>query len=352
MSLHGARIAFLHSIKATGGVSATAVKDLVFDLSRKGHVGDAMRVIRRYKLPDPTDTVLEGIRHGQSGGVPRLLISQLDNLADNQVKQLLEIFSIKGIHPLNEFVPKFIPLVKQAIEKDPACIPSAIASLRRIKSERKFLWRMYTSSTCSQDDQKLTQHICQIAGINGWGADRVNLILSRRSGDLENHSAAMLVKALSHYPGQGSLEDILRATDGETRKEPLFSSVIGYYAINGKFSDLDDLLRSVPTETLSVPIFESVLRYSDEGDFFRFFSFMKDEVGLEPSPGMVRRGIDLAIECQSAKRLVQMVQAAHVGSIPLDECQVARLESLTNSFKVPVRVRRRVRELLKLIDSS
>lgn len=354
MSSHATRVAFLHSIRATGTVSVPAVKDLVFGLSKNGHVHDALRVIQRYELTDWTDAVLEGIRDSRRGGVPRLLLSQLDHLTDRQVLFLMEIFSIKGIHPQSEFLPTFIPLVKKTVEQDPSCIPLAIAALRRVKSERKFLWLMYCRLPSCHDDQTITRNMCQIAGINGWGSERVDKILSRRSANLTYSCAAMLVKALSHHPGQTSLKNLLYATEngGKIEQEPLLSAVIGYYAINNQFSDIDELIRSIPPSSLSITIFESILRYAKEDDFFRYFSFMKNEVGLQPSPVMVRKGVDFALEIKSAKLLVQMLQAAHVASVPLEATQVTRLDSLTNSFKVPVRVRRRIRELLKLIDTS
>jgi hypothetical protein len=357
-SSHAARIAFLHSIKAAkGNVSEPAIRECVLSLARNRDVNDAIRLANRYhSSPHLSSAILQGISENRSGGVPHQLLVQIgpDTPTPDDNLNLMRIFAVKGIHPQHMFREKFVRIVRKAVENDSACIPLAIACLRRIKNERKFLWKLYIEQA-GLDDTHLTANISQMAGINGWGEDRVRMILSRRSSLLSDRSAAMLIKALCHYPGNGSpalVNEIVSATESKDKtKESILSPVIEYHAVNKKFDAIEDLLK------LSQPnaeVFGKILHHAsiDEVQFFKIFSLMIDEFRIHPTPSMVRAGIDLALTSGSARSLVQILQSAHVAGVPVKESQMTRLVALTNSFQVPVRVRRRLRKLIKLIDPS
>jgi len=358
-SSHAARIAFLHSIKAAKGhVTEPAIRECVVSLARNGDVRDAIRLANRYHYsPNLSSAILQGISENRSGGIPHQLLVQIgpDTTAPEDIENLMRIFAVKGIHPQHTFREKLVRVVRKAVENDSACIPLAIACLRRIKHERKFLWKLYIDQKSLDDTHMTTANISQMAGINGWGEDRVRTILSRRSSFLSDLSAAMLIKALCHYPGNGSpalVNEIVSATESKDKtKEPLLSPVIEYHAVNKEFDAIEDLVKlSKPT----AEVFGKILHHAstDEVQFFKFFSLMIDEFRIHPTPSMVRAGIDLALTSGSARSLVQILQSAHVAGVPVEESQMTRLVALTNSFQVPVRVRRRLRELVKLIDPS
>jgi len=87
-------------------------------------------------------------------------------------------------------------------------------------------------------------------------------------------------------------------------------------------------------------------------NFFHFYNLMIDELGYTPTASIITDAIDVALNTKSAKQLVQVLQAAHVSGIQIEESQMKKLLLLTESFKVPVRVRRRIRELIRVIDPS
>ena len=355
MSSHAARIAFIHSIKATGRVTEPALRELVTTLARNGHAHDTMRIMNRYSSPQLMDSVLAGIADSKSGGIPIRLLSQLNSdLHLSDVKSLMTIFAVKGIHPQHTFRPKLVHIIKKVVSEDSECALLAISCLRRIKDERKFLWKLYTDRN-GLDNPELTRHMAQIAGINGWGEDRVRIIMSRRSSPLCDVSVAMLIKSLCHYPGIGSMElvdEILSATQDDIKtSEPVLSSIIEFHSVNKQFDVIQDLVKSCNP---SGRIFGIILHHAskDEVQFFHFYTIMTNDLGIKPTASIVKAGIDLALTARSAKTLENILQSAHVSGIPVEESQMARLIALTNSFQVPVRVRRRIREILKLIDPS
>ena len=358
MSSHAARIALLHSVKATGRITESAVGECVLSLARNGDIVDAMRMINRYQLPHLSTHVIHGVSENGSGRMAQKFLTEFVNpqsLSIRDVENLMKIFSVHGIHPRHVFRDHLIDLAKEAVKKDSTYAPLVIACLRRVREERKFLWDLF-SSVDNAHGADMTAHIAQVAGINGWGEDRVKLILSRRSCPLSDLSASMLIKAVSHYPGTGSLslvDEIIAATQNpKLNEEPLVSAIVAFHAVNKQFDKIEDLVRSSVKPKFSPCIFHTVLRHtsSDETNFFRFYSLMTDEFRIKPTPKIVQTGIDLALSTKSAKLLVHIRQSAHVAGIHLEDSQMKRLVSLTNSFQVPVRVRRRIRETIKLID--
>ncbi len=356
MSSHAARISFLHSIRATGRVTEPAIRECVFSLAKNGHIRDSMRMMTRYDSPRLLSSVLAGAAESQYGGIPSQLFSQIDfsNIAREDVVNLMKIFSIKGIHPQHAFRDKLVVLFKRAVEEDSTCARLVIACFRRIKDERKFVWKLYLGMN-GPDDMEITRSVCQIAGINGWGESRVRLIMSRRSGPISEGSAAMLIKALCHHPNTGSVElvnEIINITEAANiLAEPLLSSIIEYHSVNKRF---DEILNLIQSASPTPHIFHIVLRHavSDEEKFFQLYSIMENEFGIKPNECIVKAGIDLAINSMSAKNLLRILQSAHAAKIRVDDSQMARLVALTNSFQVPVRVRRRIREMIQLLDPS
>jgi hypothetical protein len=317
--------------------------------------------------------VISGIHQSGTGKmiIPQVL-SELGYLSLEQdgdiIVKLMEIFSIHGLHPSTLISDHkwLINLIKKMTEKDPSTVPLAIACLRRIRNERKFIWRLYMEHEESRSKQIAA--IATAACVNGWGPDRVRIILES-SPQVSILDAVKLIKAINHYPLMDMrdfnlIDKILHAAGTTIKDLLLIHPVVEFYCVNKDYKRVCDIVNSVSmnemTEVIYCTIFRHVNRTGDGNLFFHFHDCMQLRHGIRKylNQKHADSAIDFSLSSNSGKRLIDCLELIHltppssnkeVKSIVLDGHRRSRIEALGESSDVPIRVRKKIRQFLKFI---
>jgi len=375
LACHNTRISLLRS--------SAALNKAVFAIARHGEVENAIAIVNRRVLednrPEMIKFIISGIHASNKGEMDVNLLSQIGRLEPEKdsetIRCIMEIYAIRGFHPsLSDSRQRWIlPVIKAVVESGSIddLVPLCIACMRRIKNEKKYIWKIYLkySKEFDRDDLRVTSAMAVAACVNGWGPERVRMILGRTDAVMTEKSASMLIKALNHFPvsdpKDACLVDLALKKCGEVHLETspeLLNSVIEFYCVNRQFQKISQILENLNNQLMDQTIqliFRHLVRAKDGALYFHFQDLFFRKFGYRKFSSMeiANACIDFAIASKSAKRLLRCLEFIHIGQgdstqqvrVNLEVYRRTRIETLSESSQVPIRVRQKIRQFLKFI---
>jgi hypothetical protein len=254
--------------------------------------------------------------------------------------------------------------------------------LRRIRDERRFVWSAFLEFIVGYaqdgiqidhaDVIEISAHMATAACVNGWGIDRVRIILKRAIVDnqLTISTAVKLIKALSHFPLQDPrdyklVDDIVEMVGTSTSRkndQSMFHATVEFYCVNKQFKKVSDILVADSVAHSAEDIFETIFRHvgriGNGNLFYHFHDCMHFRFGIRKYLNQLHAdmAIDFALSSASGKRLVESLELIHLTPevegkkrISLEGHRRSRVEALAESSDVPIRVRKKIRQFLKFI---
>ncbi len=376
--MHDARLGVLRALVEQRNLR-NPVLALVELLTKNNQMKESVALINKYSKIDRTDLVralLQGVVSSvpptvtwrMSDAIHELIDPKKNSMNRVLLHQLAHVYSVHGIHPKQEkLLSGSIPELKRVLQASDSVL--LIGCLRKLKSERQFLWDTYVKYWLlhPKDSPLLTQYMAEICAINGW-FNRVDQVLNRchDSVIISKFTAAKFVKAFCHFPlGEGAravIDRIVEMSDPAKceKEEKQGSCLLGvclveFYAINGQYSTayqyLEWLYRNDDSESLLNGFRLLLKRVPDAKLFFALLSLARREFKVNPLV-QDKRVLDKALRLASGspRTLLSLLEVCFVDKIEVNVLQRSRAMEVATASRS--KYLKRISELLELLEKA